>query len=212
MQFQYLQIIHVLPQHWKEYINNFAGNLNNLYIQDHHLIRSNTIYSLEKLYTKELYHKQLFLKYVKRTCQNYHERKFDGYNFNQKLIYKLPRTATDDAKFHIFQYKLLNNVLYLNKKLFHFGIISQPKCSVCNLYDETPQHLFYECIYTQHLWNHLQLYISGKIALPALTPQSAIFGFTDVLDQNYIIVNHLLLIFKYNMYNSRINILSVSKT
>ena len=32
MQFQYLQIMHALPQHWKESINNFAGNLNNLYI------------------------------------------------------------------------------------------------------------------------------------------------------------------------------------
>ena len=93
-----------------------------------------------------------------------------------KLINKLPRIATYDAKIRIFQYKLLNNALYLNKKLFHFGIISQPKCSICNLYDETPQHVFYECIYTQYLWIYLQLYISGKIALPALTPQSAIFG------------------------------------
>ena len=57
----------------------------------------------------------------------------------------------------------------------------------------------------QHLWNHLQLYISGKIALPALTPQSAIIGFADVLDQNYIMVNHFLQIFKYNVYNSRVN-------
>ena len=148
---------------------------------------------------------QLLLNYVKPTCQNYHKRMFDGYNFTWKLIYKLPRIATYDAKIRIFQYKLLNNVPYVNKNLFHFGLILQPKCSICNLYDETPQHLFYECIYTQHLWNHLQLYISGKIALPALTPQSAIFGFTDVLDQNYIIVNHLLLIFKYNLYNSRVN-------
>ena len=73
MQFQYLlQITHVLPQHRKEYINNFAGNLNNLYIQDHHLIKCNMIYSLEKLDTNELYHMQLVLKYVKLTCQNYH--------------------------------------------------------------------------------------------------------------------------------------------
>ena len=108
----------------------------------------------------------LLLKYVKPTCQNYHERKFDGYNFNWKLIYKLLRIATYDAKFFIFQYKLVNNVLYLNKKLFYLGIISQPKFSNCNLYDETPQHLFYECTCTQHLWNYLQLYISGKIALP----------------------------------------------
>ena len=35
--------------------------------------------------------------------------------------------------------------------------------------------------------------------------QCAIFGFTDVLDHNYLLVNHLLLIFKYNVYNSRVN-------
>ena len=148
---------------------------------------------------------QLLLKYVKPTYQNYHKRKSDGYNFTWKLIYKLPRIATYDAKIRIFQYNFLNNIPYINKNLFHFGLILQPKCSICNLYDETPQHLFYECIYTKHLWNHLQLYISGKVVLPALTLQRAIFGFTDVSDQNYIIANHLLLIFKYNLYNSSVS-------
>ena len=28
---------------------------------------------------------------------------------------------------------------------------------------------------------------------------------TDVLDHNYLLVNHLLLIFKYNVYKSRVN-------
>ena len=102
MQFQYLQIIHALLQHWKESINHFAGNLNNLYSQDHHLIKCNPIYSLEKLNSKELYHMQLLLKYVKPSCQNYYEREFVGYNFNWKLIYNLPRIATYDAKVRIF--------------------------------------------------------------------------------------------------------------
>ena len=64
MQFQYLQIIHDLLQHWKETINQFAGNLNNFYIQDHHLIKCNTIYNLEKLNSKELYHMQLLLNMI----------------------------------------------------------------------------------------------------------------------------------------------------
>ena len=64
MQFQYRQIIHALPQHWKETIKQFAGNLNNLYIQDHHLIKCNTIYNLEKLNSKELYHMQLLLNMI----------------------------------------------------------------------------------------------------------------------------------------------------
>ena len=49
------------------------------------------------------------------------------------------------------------------------------------------------------------MYLSEKVALPVLNPQSAIFGFTDVYGRNYFLVNHLLLIFKYNVYNSRVN-------
>ena len=96
---------------------------------------------------------QLILKYDKPTRQNYHDKKFDDYGLNWKLIYRIPRTATLEIKIRIFQYKLLNNVLCLNKKLFQFGIISQSKCSFCELYDETPQHIFYECTYAQNLWN-----------------------------------------------------------
>ena len=186
-------------------MKKFAGNLNNLYIKDHHLIKCNTIYNLEKRNSKELYHMQLLLKYNKPTCQGYHKKNFDDYVFNWKLIYRIPRIATFETKSHVFQYKLLNNVLYLNKKLFHFRITFQSKCSFCELYDETPHHIFYECTYAQNLWNQLRLYLSGKVALPILNPQSAIFGFSDVLDHNYLLVHNLLLIFKYNVYTSRVN-------
>ena len=145
------------------------------------------------------------MKYDKPTCQGYHEKKFDEHDFNWKLIYRIPRIATFETKIRVFQYKLLNNVLYLNKKLFHFGIISQSNCFFCELYDETPQHLFYECTYAQNLWNQLRLYLSEKVALLVFNPQSVIFGFSDVLDHNYLLVSHLVLIFKFNVYNSRVN-------
>ena len=88
---------------------------------------------------------QLCLKYDKPTCQSHHKKKFDDYDFNWKLIYRIPRNATLETKIRILQYNLLNNVLYLNKNLFQFGIISQSKCSFCEVYDETPHHVFYEC-------------------------------------------------------------------
>ena len=148
---------------------------------------------------------QLLLKHDKPMCQSYHEKNFDDYYFNWLLIYRIPRSAILETKILIFQNKLLNNVPYLNKKLFQFGIVSQSKCSFCELYDETPQHIFYECTYVESLWNQLRIYLSEKVVLPVLNPQSAIFGFTDALDHNYLLVNHLLLIFKYNIYNSRVN-------
>ena len=55
----------MLSQHWKETIKHFVGNLNNLYIQDHHLIKCNTISNLEKRHSRKLYHMHLLLKYEK---------------------------------------------------------------------------------------------------------------------------------------------------
>ena len=147
---------------------------------------------------------QLCLKYDKPTYQSYHEKNFDDYDFTWKFIYRLPRIATLETNICIFQYKLLNNVIYLNKKLFQFGIISQSTCSFCELYDETSHHIFYECTYAQNEWNRIRFYLSEKVALPVLNPQGAIFGFT-ILDHNFLLVNHLLFIFKNNIYNSRVN-------
>ena len=39
--------------------------------------------------------------------------------------------------------------------------------------------------------------------MPCLTPQSAMFGFIDIQQENRVIINHLLLIFKLNVYKSR---------
>ena len=115
------------------------------------------------------------------------------------------RIITYETKIRIFQYKLLNNVLHLDKKLFLFGRISQSKYSFCEWYEETPQYIFYECTFAQNLWTQVWLYLSDRVALPILNSQSAIFGFPDALDSNYLLVNHLLLIFKYSVYNSRVN-------
>ena len=64
------------------------------------------------------------------------------------------------------------------------------------------QHLFDECTYAQNLRNQLRFHPSEKVVLPVLIPQSAIF---DVLGHNYLLVYHLLLIFNYNVCNSRVN-------
>ena len=78
-----------------------------------------------------------------------------------------------------FQYKLLNNVLFLNKKLHIFGIKSSSLCSFCNLCDETPLHIFYECGGIECLLSDLVEYFQNSLVLPILTQQAAIFGFLD---------------------------------
>ena len=88
--------------------------------------------------------------------------------------------------------------------LFTFDKTKTPRCSFCHSYDETIKHIFLECIYVKQLWNHLRLFLTNDISLPILTPQTAIFGFINGIENNvYKIKNHILLIFKLHVYKSR---------
>ena len=110
----------------------------------------------------------------------------------------LPRLATYKTYMQSFQYKLLNNVLFLNKRLHIFGIKWSPLCSFCNLRDKTP----YECDRIKSLWSDLVQYFQNSLVLPTLTPQTSIFGFLD-FKKNKLLINHILLILKLYVYRSR---------
>ena len=87
---------------------------------------------------------------------------------------------------------------------FTFGKIKAPLCSFCHSYDETIKHIFLECICVKQLWNHLRLFLMNDISVPILTPQTAIFGFINGIENSvYKIINHVLLIFKLHVYQSR---------
>ena len=107
-----------------------------------------------------------------------------------------------DTNLRIFQYKILNNVLYLNEKLFRFKKVLCPLCFFCQSENEAPIHLFHCCIKTNLLWYKLKKFLKVKIDLPVNTPQSAMFGFLNY-ENNSDIINHLRLIFKYYIFNSR---------
>ena len=120
-----------------------------------------------------------------------------------KQIYLLPRLVTLDGYSCSFQYKILNNVLYLSKKLFTFRKSTSLLCPFCKLSDETVLHLFYECNIILNLWNELVLFFENEFTLFDLTPQAAFLGFLNVDSELLLIQNHLLLIFKIYIYNSR---------
>ena len=181
------------------------GSLENLLIRDHHLIKKNQILCLTKLNSNELYKIQIIIKYKKPTSQSYFEKFFNNSNLDWKAIYLLPRIATVDTTIRFCQYKLLNNALFLNKMLYRFGISQDSLCFFCSLEEETPMHIFYSCNHIQILLKILKYYIQNNVDLPSLTSQSTILGFTNSESENFIIINHLLLIFKYYIFESRSN-------
>ena len=99
-------------------------------------------------------------------------------------------------------------MLYFSTKTLYFGRKPSSLCSFCNLYDETPYHIFYECDRVKCLWSDLVQCFQNNLILPILTPQTAIFGFFDytnndsIYENNKCVSNHILLILKLYVYKS----------
>ena len=166
------------------------------------MIKKHQILSLNKLNSATLYEILIDANNIKPTSQTYFENLFSNFKPDWKSIYLLPRRVTLDTNLRMFQYKLLNNVLYLNNMLFRFKKVDSPLCSYCNEEEETPLQLFHSCLKTKQLWNKLRQYFSQFRNIPHSTPQSSLLGIFDN-SQHSELINHLLLIFKFYIYIAR---------
>ena len=136
------------------------------------------------------------------------KKKIHLYNFQWKDIYTLPHKVTINANLRSFQYKILNNILYLNKNLHTFGLSNTQLCSFCKMEEETISHLFYYCIHIQDIWDQVQIYFPDCFHFSKLTLQTTIFGFHNIDNDNFLIQNDILLFFKLYIYNARKRVLS----
>jgi hypothetical protein len=202
--FHYIQLVHCIPNYFKNilYENTFMDLEE---FCEKGCWHKNRFIPLDKLISKELYTILIRNRNHTPTAQTSYIAKFPALSTqNWSKIYMLPRVATIDPYMRVFQYKMLNNVLYLNKKLHLFGKTNSPLCSFCNMVEETPEHAFCECLHTQNLWNELTAFLQPNIVLPFLTPQSALVGYLEETDfLKSILHNHLLLIFKLFVYRNR---------
>ena len=137
--FAFFQIIHALPKQWKEVLTNNTDTIDNLVFYDHHLANKHQMYCLSKLGSNILYEILICNNSIKPSSQFYYEQLFPEIDTDHWInIYLLPQKVTLDSTLQNFQYKILNNVLYLNKMLHKFKKIESPLCSHCNMESKTP--------------------------------------------------------------------------
>ena len=105
----------------------------------------------------------------------------------------------------MFQYKILNNILYQNEKLFVSYLSTTPSCSFCNSFGENITRLFCDCTITQCIWKKLLLKLKDDLTLLPLTIQAVLFSFLEATCQSYLIQNDIFLISKQYIYKSRKN-------
>ena len=104
----------------------------------------------------------------------------------------------------IFQYKILNNILYLNKALYKMKIADSTLCIFCSQDDETIKHIFLSCEYSKRLWKNVKDWVNKEQDLPNLNPKNVVIG---VVEDNSGSVgkNLLLLLYKRYIYNNKIS-------
>ena len=154
---------------------NDKENRKNIIYLNHNLIKNNQILAIEKLIPKELYLLSIVLKNELPTSQKYFCNIFLNLQVEWKKIYFLPRKISNDTNLSMFQYKILNHILYLNKQLFISNKKNNKLCSYCKLQDETINRIFVECKIAIKLWSDSRHYCQHSFVIPILNPESATF-------------------------------------
>ena len=186
-----------------DYVFNDKGNCKNIIYLNCHLIKNSQILAIEKLIPKKLYSLSIILKNELTTFQKYFCITFSNLQVEWKEICLLLRNVSIDTNLSMFQYKILNNILSLNEQLVIFNKKDSKLCSYCRLQDETINHIFVECKFAIKLWSDLRHYCQRSFVIPILNPQSATFGFFEIDPDLVILLNHILLLYKYYIYSSR---------
>ena len=171
-------MINSIPEKWKLTIKQSSR-------------KGSRILTLEKLTSKELYEILISSRTNKVKSVTYFETKFNANNLDWTEAFILPHLTTYNTYLRFFQYKILHNILFLNKKLHLFGITNSPLCSYCNTYDETLIHLFCDCNSTKYLWLQLNRHFLSDLTFPVLTPQTAILGLFNDSVSNIHLINQI---------------------
>ena len=83
-------------------------------------------------------------KQIPPTAQKKFKEKCPRFPFDWKKIYSLPFTVTIETKIREFHYKVLNNIVFTNERLFRWGLSDSPLCTFCiYLYLLNPSNIYF---------------------------------------------------------------------
>ena len=145
MFYEWFQLLHAIPNQRKRIIKTTNDLSTTTVYFDHHLVKNNRIIALEKLPWKEIHSLIISQNMSTPTSQQHFKTLFPHLNLDWKIIYLLSQILIKNTSLRAFQYKVLNDVLYLNHELFQFRVTTPSLCLYRNQHDETVQHLFSTC-------------------------------------------------------------------
>ena len=139
---KYAGLLKASPANWRKFLKERrAASISNLSFSTNVRFRQNSV-QLDNLLAKNVY--VILIQPIKRnpTAQRTMGALLQEPSIECSLVYTLPRKVTIDTSTRIFQYKILNNILYLNNRLYKMTITENPLCSLCGDDLETILHFF----------------------------------------------------------------------
>ena len=201
--FLIMGLIDALPSLWRKELKKLKRRqqdemnhrkIAGLYIKD-------KFTTTEKLKQKHVYTELVSNKTSKPTAQKRFSEIYPNHEFDWKSIYLLPWKVSTEVKIKVFQYKILNRILYTNKALFKMKLSDTDKCTFCKEEIETIEHLLVSCKYTSEFWNQITEWLKVKNIYEELNELAILFGILN--SDDFKLINHIILIAKETIYKCR---------
>lgn len=132
---------------------------------------------------------------------------YDIHSDSWPFIYTLPRIVLKNNKIKEFQYKILHKYLPTNNILFKMKKISTYACCFCNIYRETIEHLFFECLYVINFWVEIQMKLYEILEKNiTLSKKDILFGYgIDAEINKNLLINKIIMYGKYYVWKCKLN-------
>ena len=148
---------------------------------------------LDKSSSKEIYSILISNIVNKPTLNIYFKKLFENTTLDWNKIYlSIQQLLT--LLCVLFNIKFLVGYFFLTKN-YTLLEYNTTLCSFGNTLEETPTHIFFDCIHVKCLWKRLQMKFQNDFILPSLKPQTAILGLYNEENDNYNLLSHILLTF-----------------
>ena len=192
-------ILDAIPMEWRQKLREYNPNIK-IEQKAKNIEISGKLCPVSKVNAKMIYWKFLNEKAKTPTAQKYIQKKLERSDIEWSSVYSKIYESTIDTKLRAFQFKILNNCLYLNQKLFLFKLVESPKCSFCFEKNETIDHFFIECAETKNNYLKVRNWLKrAQINFPDLNLENVLIGYKGNSFENF-----LFILWKFVLYNSRI--------
>ena len=194
-------VVHALPSDWKTLIRSSLCKNEIRPIPDTPYIKLNCGFlPISDVTSKQIYDSVLCKKQIPPTAQQKITDKYSDTVINWKKVNSLPFRTTLDSKLREFQYKILNNIVFTNDKLFRFGLSHSSNCTFCNEEPESLEHLLFRCKVSSEFWKEVLSWLKDNdIVIEPFTEIGLFLGFFEETE-DFFIINHVLLLGKYYIY------------